>query len=285
VASGTEQAAVASGTEAAARVADVLLMFTDGPASLGVTEIARQLGLSKAVVHRILQSLAARSFVTADPVTREYRLGPAAVALGTRVLRDLDLRRAARPVLRQLRDATGETTTLSEATNLSRVYLDQFESPQEIKMTVELGRRHPLHAGASGRAILAFLPPDMIEQVIGSGLPTLTSVTIQSAARLRRELALVRERGYATSRGERQQGAGSVAAPVFGMEGEVAGAISVCGPVSRFDAAAVERYAPLVTAAAREVSRALGWAGDGPAVLAAAGTRSSRASRVPDARH
>lgn len=261
---------MASGTEAAARVADVLLMFADGPASLGVTEIARRLGLSKAVVHRILQSLADRSFVAADPVTREYRLGPAAVALGTRVLRDLDLRRAARPVLRQLRDTTGETTTLSEATDLSRVYLDQFESPQEIKMTVELGRRHPLHAGASGRAILAFLPPDMIEQVISYGLPTLTPVTIQSASRLRRELALVRERGYATSRGERQLGAGSVAAPVFGMEGEVAGAISVCGPVSRFDAAAVERYAPLVTAAARAVSLALGWAGDGSAAPPAA---------------
>ncbi|MGH3169723.1 MAG: IclR family transcriptional regulator [Trebonia sp.] len=175
---------MASGTEAAARIADVLLMFTDGPASLGVTEIARELGLSKAVVHRILQSLADRSFVAADPVTHEYRLGQGAVALGTRVLRDLDLRRAARLVLRQLRDTTGETTTVSEVTNLSRVYLDQFESPQEIKMTVELGRRHPLHAGASGRAIRAFLPPDTIEQVIGSGLPTLTPETTRSAGRL-----------------------------------------------------------------------------------------------------
>ena len=262
---GAEPGAVTAGTEAAARVVDVLLMFTDGPATIGVTEIARQLGLSKAVVHRILQSLADRSFVATDPVTREYRLGPAAVALGTRVLRDLDLRRAARPVLRRLRDTTGETTTLSEAANLGRVYLDQFESRQEIKMTVELGRRHPLHAGASGRAILAFLPREVIEQVIGSGLPTLTPTTIQSSSRLRRELALVRERGYAISRGERQHGAGSVAAPVFGLEGDVAGAISVCGPVSRFDAATVAQYVPLVTAAAQEISRALGWAGDGTA--------------------
>jgi IclR family acetate operon transcriptional repressor len=271
--------AAAAGTEAAARVADVLLMFTEGPASLGVSEIARQLGLSKAVVHRILQSLAARSFVAADPVTREYRLGPAAVALGARVLRDLDLRRAARPVLRRLRDATGETTTLSELVHLSRVYLDQFESRQEIKMTVELGLPHPLHAGASSRAILAFLPSEVIEQVISAGLPALTPATIRSAARLRRELALVRERGYAASRGERQEGAASVAAPVFGTDGEVAGAISVCGPVSRFDAAAVDRYVPLVTAAAREVSQALGWVGGPP--QATAGARGDQAGPGP----
>lgn len=258
---GDATAAVASGTEAAVRVADVLLAFTEGPASLGVSEMARQLGLSKAVVHRILQSLAAKAFVVADPVTREYQLGPAAVALGARVLRDRDLRRAARPVLRRLRDDTGETTTLSEFVHLNRVYLDQFESRQEIKMTVELGRPHPLHAGASSRAILAFLPAEVIAQVINSGLPSLTKATIRSATALRRELAQVRERGYATSRGERQEGAGSVAAPVFGLDGEVVGSISVCGPVTRFDAAAMDRYAPQVLAAARDVSRALGWAG------------------------
>src|SRR3954468_21774266 len=131
---------VAAGTEAASRVADVLLMFASGPSALGVSEIARELRLSKAVVHRILQSLASRSLVSADPGTREYRLGPGAIALGARALRDFDLRSAARPTLRRLRDLTRETTTLSALLGDARLYLDQYESLQEIKMTVPLGR-------------------------------------------------------------------------------------------------------------------------------------------------
>ncbi len=256
----------ATGTEAADRVADVLALFTTGPALLGVSEIARELGLSKAVVHRILQSLASRSFVAADTRTRGYRLGPAALAVGARAMRDYDLRNVARPVLRRLRDETRETTTLSALLQGSRIYLDQYESPQEIKMTVALGRPHPLHAGASSRVMLAFLPEEAWEAVIGTGLPRMTPETIEEPHTLRRRLGEVRKRGYATSRGERQPGAGSVAGPIFAMDGEVVGAISVCGPVSRFDRTAVERYVPLVTAAAAEISHALGWGGRSSAV-------------------
>jgi IclR family acetate operon transcriptional repressor len=254
-------AETAAGTEAAGRVADVLLMFTQGPAALGVSEISRDLGLSKAVVHRILQSLASRAFVEPDPRTRGYRLGPGAVALGARALRDLDLRRTAGPILRRLRDATQETTTLSALVRGSRVYLDQYESPQEIKMTVELGRPHPLHAGASSRAILAFLPEDMWDAVVEQGLGQLTPITVDNADELRRLLTDVRSKGYATSLGERQHGAGSVAAPVFGMGGEVAGSISACGPVSRFEPTTVERCVRLVREAADTISRSLGWTG------------------------
>src|SRR5262245_42285882 len=194
----------AVGTEAASRVADVLLVFTKGPTAMGVTEIARQLGLSKAVVHRILQSLATRSLVRADTSTREYRLGPGAIALGARAMRDFDLRQAAQPTLRRMRDITNETTTLSARLQDSRIYLDQYESPQEIKMTVELGRPYPLHAGASSRAILAFLSDDTIERVIQAGLGRLTPETIRNPRELRRRLAETRASGYAISRGERQ---------------------------------------------------------------------------------
>lgn len=250
-----------SGTETAARVADVLLLFTSGPDTLGVSEIARELDLSKAVVHRILQSLASRSLVRADAGTRGYRLGPGAIALGARALRDFDLRSTARPTLRRLRDLTRETTTLSALVGDTRLYLDQYESPQEIKMTVSLGRPFPLHAGASSRAMLAFLPEEAVERVISGGLRRLTPETILDPDDLRRRLTATRAHGYATSRGEREDGAGSVAAPVFGVDGEVLGSISVCGPVSRFDPATVDRYVPLVRSAAAEISAALGWDG------------------------
>lgn len=258
---GRDPSRAGSGTEAADRVADVLLLFTHGAPSLGVSEIARELSLSKAVVFRILQSLVSRGLLSGDRATRGYQLGPAAVTLGVRAFRDLDMRRAARVPLRRLRDETGETTTLSLRAQGFRVYLDQYESRHEIKMTVEVGRRYPLHAGASSRAILAFLPPETVADVVAAGLPPITSDTITDESVLRRRLAATRASGVAVSRQERQDGAASVAAPVLNIDGDAVGAISVCGPVTRFDRATVKRYTPMVQQAAGEISHALGWNG------------------------
>jgi DNA-binding IclR family transcriptional regulator len=247
-----------AGTEAAVRVADVLLVFTEGPSTIGVSRIARELDLSKAVVHRILQSLAARGMVELDPERREYRLGPAAAALGARALRDSDLRGASLDVLRRLRDEVGETATLSSLVPHGRVYLDQFEGVHEIKMTVELGRRFPLHAGSSGKCVLAFLPPQQIDELLGAPLARLTEHTVVDPAALRAELAEIRARGWARSGGERQSDAGSVAAPIFNVAGSVVGAISVCGPRYRVTGEFVDRIAPRLTAAAAEISHRMG---------------------------
>lgn len=244
---------VNTGTEAAARVADVLLLFTGGRTYLGVSTIGRELGISKAVVYRILQSLVSREVLVTDP--DGYRLGPAAVALGASALRRSDARTAAAPVLRRLRDETGETTTLSGLVGDERVYLDQFESGAEIKMTVEAGRRFPLHAGSSGKAILAHLPEDRRAAVLSGELGALTERTVTDRAALRDELAAIAEDGVAVSLGERQVGAGSVAAPLIGPDGEVHGAISVCGPEHRFSPDKIERYRELVRAATAEIAR------------------------------
>jgi DNA-binding IclR family transcriptional regulator len=250
-----------TGTEAADRVADVLLLFTDGPSTLGVTRIARELGLSKAVVHRILQSLTARGMIAYEPSSREYRLGPAIAALGARALRESDLRSAALEVLRGLRDATGETATLTSPVPNGRVYLDQFEGVHEIKMTVELGRRFPLHAGSSGKCMLAFLPAEERDRVLAGRLDALTPDTVVDPDALRAELAEISARGYAVSAGERQADAASVAAPLFGLSGEVIGAISACGPRYRVTTDFAERIAPQITAAAAEISQRMGWRG------------------------
>ncbi|MFE9099165.1 IclR family transcriptional regulator [Actinomadura geliboluensis] len=252
----TNQTATApppGGTEVAGRVADVLLLFAGGPEYLGVTAISRELGISKAVVYRILQSLVSREMLEAG--TAGYRLGPAAVALGVSALRRFNVRNAAAPVLRRLRDATGETTTLSGLVGDERVYLDQFESPHEVKMTVEVGRRFPLHAGSSGRVILAFLPAERRELILGRPLAAMTHRTVTDEDRLRAELAETVQEGVAVSLGERQADAGSVAAPLFGPDGEVHGSISVCGPRHRFTPEAIDRYRTLVVDAAEEITR------------------------------
>ncbi|MDQ3732949.1 MAG: IclR family transcriptional regulator [Actinomycetota bacterium] len=252
------------GTESAGRVAEVLLAFLEGPRTWGVSAIARELGLSKAVVHRILQTLVATGLLQSVPESRDYRLGPAAGALGARALRDSDLRGVAMPVLRALQRQTLETTTVSARVTRGRVYLDQVPSDLEIKMTVEVGRRFPLHAGSSSICILAFLPGDEQDWVLGGELVSLTPKTVTDPTVIRARLAQVRAVGYAFSGGERQEGAGAVAAPVFGVDGLVVGAISVCGPAARVDQQARDRYAPHLRQAADTISRGLGWRGGLP---------------------
>lgn len=257
----------ASGTTSATRVADILLLFLHEPAGLGITDAAGKLGLSKAVVHRILQSLEARSFVRFDDGSRRYVLGPAVSALGAQALRQTDLRAVAMPVLRRLQQETGETTTVSALVGSHRVYLDQVESLAEIKMTVEIGRAWPLHAGSSSRAMLAFAPTELREQVLSGPLSGLTPRTITDRAALEADLERVRARGVAISLGERQPGAGSIAAPVFGPEGSVTGALSVCGPVDRFTDEVTPQLVERVIFAAAEVSDALGAPRDRPVAL------------------
>ena len=249
------------GTETAGRVIDVLLLFTDGSDELGVSRIARELGLSKAVVHRILQTLVARGMVTLDQQTRLYQLGPTTAALGARALRDLDLRSAAARTLRRLQGETGETVTLTALVPGGRAYVDQIVSTHEVKMTVELGRRFPLHAGSSGKCMLAFLPEWWREEILTAELPALTDSTPTDPGVLRAELAAIQDLRYASSAGERQTDAGSVAAALFGLDGDVRGSVSVCGPRSRFTSDFVSACAPRVVAAAHDISTALGWTG------------------------
>jgi IclR family transcriptional regulator, acetate operon repressor len=235
----------------------VLLALSGGPRWLGVSDIARRLGLSKTVVHRILRSLASRGLVSSNGGSGRYSLGPAAAALGARALGDLDLRAAAMPVLRRLQVQSGETTTVSALVGAARVYLDQVVSLQEIKMTVELGRPFPLYAGASSKAVLASAGPELLAQVLDGPLEPLTALTIVDRRRLELELDAIARAGVAASHGEREEGAASVAAPVLGAGHEVVGAISVCGPVARFTPEAVDRYRPLVKRGADEISAAL----------------------------
>jgi DNA-binding IclR family transcriptional regulator len=242
------------GTEAADRVADVLLLFAQADRPLGVSEIARSLHLSKAVVHRILQSLTSRSLVRVVAPNSMYVLGPAATTLSLKAWSQLDLRAVASPILRRLRDETRETTTLSVLVGHHRMYLDQFESPQEVKMVVDVGVRYPLHSGASSRAILAYLP----ERVVADTVAELreSDPGVHADAYLR-GLDDVRARGYAVSRNERGTGAASIAAPFFDPARNVLGSISSSGPVFRYGEEGHEDHVRLVMGAARSITSEL----------------------------
>lgn len=244
----------AGGTEAADRVADVLLLFAQSNDPLGVSQIARSLSLSKAVVHRILQSLTSRSLVQVVSGNSMYVLGPAATSLGTKSWSQLDVRSLASPILRKLRDDTRETTTLSVLVGRQRIYLDQFESPQEVKMVVELGPRFPLHSGASSRSILAHLPQKFIDEAVRQ--LRVIDPDLDGEEYLHK-LEGIRTNGYAISRNERKTGAASIAAPFFDAAGNVLGSISSSGPVFRYGEEGHEDHMRLVIGAARAITAAL----------------------------
>lgn len=216
------------------RTAHLLLAFTEGKPILGVSELARRLGLAKSVVHRNLGTLVEVGLVARDPGSSRYCLGPRAVELGFAALGTADIRTLALPVMTELRERTTETVTLSMRAGWERVYVAQVESRQVVRMSVEIGRRFPLFAGASGRATLSGLSDEALGVFLRTvTLKRLTPATITSPSELRASIREARARGYAASIGERDSSAASVAAPVR-AHGSVVGALSICGPASRF---------------------------------------------------
>ncbi|MFG1941500.1 IclR family transcriptional regulator [Nonomuraea sp. NPDC048826] len=244
------------------RAMDVLLLFGRTPRpDLGVTEIAVELGLTKAAVHRVLTALRSRELVTVDPASRRYALGHAAIALGRAYLERTDLRRLAIRELRDLSALTGETATLSIRRGDTRLYAEQVVPTQELRIEVALGIPYALYAGSASKAILAFLPREELDAYLARHrLERITEATITDPRELRAELAAIRARGYATSAGERQVGAVSVSVPVFGHGGHVMAAIGLSGPVTRFEPRLTECVRPLLDAAAR-ISEQLGHPG------------------------
>ncbi len=243
------------------RAIDVLNLFAaEGVKDLGVTEVANQLGLSKAVVHRVLASFRNAELVEFDEDARRYRLGVHALRIGTAYLQGLDVIDIARGELNGLVELTQETATVSVLSGQRRVYVAQATPLRDIKMVIRIGSAHPLHAGASSKAILAFMSEQFQAAYLARGeLEQMTDQTIVSTARLRDELAAIRDRGYAISLGERQHGAGSVAAPVLDHAGQPIASLSVCGPVERFRGEA-ETCADQLLRVAAGVSRRMGYA-------------------------
>jgi DNA-binding IclR family transcriptional regulator len=236
------------------RVAEVLMSFTDATTPLGVSQIARSCDLSKAVVHRILQSLVASGLVDYLPDTRRYSLGLAAIALGQTAAAGSRLYAAGMPAISHLANQTGETTTLTARRGHGRHYIGLVESINPIRITVRMKDDVPLWSGASGISILAFMDPVDIDYVLSQERHAYTEATVIDEAMLRDRLAETRERGWAHTAGERVRMSSSVAAPVFDRDGSPAGSLSVAYLVDRLGDTQHHDLAQLVLAAARNAT-------------------------------
>jgi DNA-binding IclR family transcriptional regulator len=216
-----------------------------------------------------MTALASRGFLARNPVTAHYTVGLSAFRLGTLFLAQTGLREAAVPVIRELARTTGEAVNLNVVVDRRRVCIEKAESTQDIRHFVELGRPTPLHAGASGRLLLAYLDAEEVEAVIAEGLPPMGPRTVTDAAQLRRALAEIRRRGYAASQDERVAGAAAVSAPVRDGTGRVVAGLTISGPSYRFPADRVRRYVRLVQDAAARISASLGHMSPAPRRAAA----------------
>jgi len=243
------------------RVTAVLDAFLDANGELGVTEVASRLHLSKSVVHRLMTALTESEYLLQSSASRRYTLGPRAVRLGLAALGQLNIRERALDHLQALAAETGETATLSVLVGDRRVYAHQIECSQRVRQTIRIGESAPLFLGASGKAILAFLPAKRraagIQAAADPAVARADGTRIDAEA-FDAELTAIRQRGYATSLSERILGATSAAAPVFDHRGQAVGCISVAGVTIRHGPAELERFGELARDAACRLSIELG---------------------------
>jgi DNA-binding IclR family transcriptional regulator len=248
-----------AGAQVVDRVVDILETFPRLGPELGVSDVSRALGLKKATTHRLLASLLRRNMVAQDPVSRRYRLGMKLWELGSLATNSMDWVERVKPHLQRLTDASGETTHLAILNDGQVLYVDKVESQRSLRMPSQVGRRLPVHCTGVGKALVAFLPPEVLGAIVARrGLPALTANTITDLAVLNEELAGVRARGYAVDNEEIEEGLVCLAAPVRDHTTHVVAAVSIAGPSSRLRPETRTEQAREVVDAARAMSLALG---------------------------
>jgi DNA-binding IclR family transcriptional regulator len=224
---------------------------------VGVQQIANDVGLNVSTVHRLLQMLVKDGMASYDAPSRTYSIGTECIRLATSVLGSHSLIGRVRPILSELAQAVKETCafTLYEPRTYSKIVALVEHGPHALGYEFDVGSRDGIHAGASGKPILAFLPDEEIERYLHRKLPKLTEFTVVEPALLRKEIVQIRKNGYATSKGERIPGAGvGIGAPVFASDGRVIGAIVVTVPSFRWKSTRMNDIAKRVKTCAEEAS-------------------------------
>jgi DNA-binding IclR family transcriptional regulator len=231
-----------------------LLLTVADRGEVRADELSALLDTPVSTVYRYLRTLAEFGFV--DRRGGRFRLGPR-LLIGTEAnVTSEELIRVADPVLRLLADETGETAMIVRRIGLSAVCLHQVESRSPLRVALEPGAMLPLHAGAASKVLLAWAPPEIVDEVVARGLQPLTPRTIPTDD-LRAALAEIVDTGIARSEGELVSGSVAMAVPVFREDG-IVGAIGVIGPAERCGVAWRDRVARALPEAAASVMASLG---------------------------
>jgi DNA-binding IclR family transcriptional regulator len=237
----------------------LLKAFSEDEVEIGVSSLARRLGVAKSTVHRLAVTLVSEGMLEQNPENEKYRLGIALFGLGALVRRRMDVSTEARPHLFALRESTRESVHLAILDGAEIMYVYNLESTQAIRMRSDIGVRKPAFCTAEGIAMLAFQPPALIDEIVRRGLKPRTPKTRTSAQEFKAALDRVRRDGYAIEDEESEAGMRSVAAPIRNGAGEVVAAVGLAGPVQRLSDETLARYAPEVVRAAETISVRIGY--------------------------
>ncbi len=256
-ASGPEDAG--SAMQGIQRAVTVLEFLAAQQAPCGPSYIARELGLPKPTVVRILQTWCSLGYVVGH--SAEYELGWKALVLTNTRTQARDLQVAARRHMRHLNEMSGEAVHLAVPMANLMFYVDKIEGQGHIRVYGEIGKFAPLHATASGKAALAASGTDFVDRVLKEPLERYTKLTVCDSSILREELRVIARRGYSVNRGEWHEGVGGVGSPIIGRDGQLEATITVSYAVSAVDEDRQLKIAEFVSAAANALSHERGWAG------------------------
>lgn len=237
----------------------LLKRLSSQKAEWGLSELARATGIDKVIAYRLLRTLVQEEFVSKDPISNHYRLGPAVMELADSHVARVDLLAVARPHLNALWKETGETVHFMVRRDLKASIVMVLESPHELRVAGRIGDAIPLYCTSSGRCFIAFGDATLRRDALRGPLGPWTPFTITDRAALEAEVERVRADGFAIDDRQILVHARAAAAPIFGADGEVLNCIVVIGPTMRVTRAKVRAIARSVRETARRVSRELGY--------------------------
>jgi IclR family transcriptional regulator, KDG regulon repressor len=223
----------------------------------GISELARDLALTKSNVHRLLETLLGLGYVNRGE-NGTYMLSLQIWRLGLQVMSRIDVKEASLPYLEELTRSTGETARLTVFVNDQGVCIQQVQSSNPVGVITQVGGTLLSYCSATGKALLAYQSDEVIER-IASRLENFTSHTLSTRSRLDEELEQIRRTGFAINRGEWRENVRGVGAPVWNGDGNVVAAIGVSGPGSRLPIKTLKQLGSVVRNAGMRLSRELGY--------------------------
>lgn len=247
------------GIAAVHHAVDVLKVISTAREPLGVSEIARRLGLHKSTVSRLLRTLEQHQIVARDAAHGRITLGAGLIALVNPLLGTVEINRLALPIMRNLANDTGETVGIALWDGQQPVMSEQVIGTQAVVHSIWPGKAVPTHATAAGKIFVASLPPEGIASVLRQPLPRYTDRTITDPDAFLAHCAGCRERGFSLNDQENDLESCGAAAPVYDYRGEVVAALCFAVPKHRFDESAQKKLAAMIVGGARELSNLLGW--------------------------
>ncbi|ORV39633.1 IclR family transcriptional regulator [Mycolicibacter engbaekii] len=240
------------------RALKLILLLGEQP-QIRLTDAARHLEVASSTAHRLLAMLAYRGFVRQDPVSKAYHPGPALLSVAFSVFNRIDIEGAAKPVLARLSERLRESVHLGMLEGANVRFIAAAEGPTAVRVASRHGRAMPAHCTSTGKALLARLSDaDFLRLYPDEQLPRLTAHSVGTRTELQRELARVRQQGYAVSREGSEDGVASVAVGIAARAPGVLLALNAAAPIHRLSAAQYDGVADVLSEAATEIAARIG---------------------------